>query len=154
MAVYPTISVNKITANCRLTGMNRVVPQVKAGFPNLLTLEGHQNKKNPAMISIPILIFKGKQIQTFSLLIFLLLINKNIHSQEMYNMPSGSHSRLSSFENLNGIHGKGNPAESIKAGETKVLLNIGEAGMINRMWFTINNRSPSMLRSLRFRMYW
>ena len=78
-------------------------------------------------------------------------------------MPSGSHSRLSSFENLNGIHGKGsltnksakgNPAESIKAGETKVLLNIGEAGMINRMWFTINNRSPSMLRSLRFRMYW
>jgi Protein of unknown function (DUF2961) len=90
-------------------------------------------------------------------------LNKQLYSQEIYLMPKDVKSGLSSFENLNGIKGnggltnksaKGNPFETLKAGESKVLLNIHSAGMINRMWFTVDDRSDTMLRSLRFRIYW
>jgi Protein of unknown function (DUF2961) len=104
-----------------------------------------------------------KKILLVSLLISLLLIINYSQGQEIYTMPMGEKSGVSSFENMNGIKGKGgfsnrsakgHPAESLKAGESTVLLNIHQAGIINRMWFTINNRSPAMLRSLRFRIYW
>ncbi|HTK22344.1 MAG TPA: glycoside hydrolase family 172 protein, partial [Mucilaginibacter sp.] len=49
---------------------------------------------------------------------------------------------------------KGNAFESLKAGESKTLLNVNSAGIIQRIWVTINDRSPQMLRSLRLRMYW
>jgi hypothetical protein len=107
--------------------------------------------------------FAGNKILSLVLLMPLLLINNLLKGQEIYQMPGEGKSRMSSFENLNGIKGnggitnrsaKGNPSEPLLAGETKVLLDIHEAGMINRMWFTINNRSAVMLRSLRFRMYW
>ncbi|MGZ3835979.1 MAG: glycoside hydrolase family 172 protein, partial [Mucilaginibacter sp.] len=71
--------------------------------------------------------------------------------------------RVSSFENLNGVKGaggktnmsgKGAAFESLKAGESKTLLDVNSAGIIQRMWVTINDRSPAMLRSLRLRMYW
>ena len=87
----------------------------------------------------------------------------NTRAQQLYSMPSGAHSGVSSFENLNGIPGngghtnkgaKGNPFESLNAGETKTLLDLHEPGIINRMWFTVDNRSPEMLRSLRLRIYW
>ena len=54
-------------------------------------------------------------------------------AQQLYEMPAGAQSRLSSFENPNGVKGsggktnktaKGNAFEWIKAGETKSLLNI------------------------------
>jgi hypothetical protein len=78
-------------------------------------------------------------------------------------MPEGVQSRVSSFENLNGVKGgggisnksaKGNAFASVKAGEIKTLLDINTAGVIGRIWCTINDRSPAMLRSLRLRMYW
>jgi Protein of unknown function (DUF2961) len=103
------------------------------------------------------------KILPFVLFMPLLLITSLLKCQEIYQMPAQGKSRISSFENMNGTRGaggltnrsaKGNPSESLAAGETKVLLDIHEAGMINRMWFTINNRSALMLRSLRFRMYW
>src|SRR5450631_2729653 len=87
----------------------------------------------------------------------------NTLAQQLYSMPIGVRSGVSSFENLNGIPGKGgltnegakgNPFESLNAGETKTLLDIHEPGIINRMWFTVDNRSPEMLRSLRLRIYW
>ena len=72
-------------------------------------------------------------------------------------------SRVSSFENPDGLKGKGgitnqtakgNAFESLKSGESKNLLNVREAGVIQRMWITVNNRSDTMLRALRLRMYW
>jgi hypothetical protein len=92
-----------------------------------------------------------------------MLCGIKLSAQELYTMPKGQQSRMSSFENLNGIKGqggksnqtaKGNAFESLKAGESKTLLNVSSAGMIQRMWITINDRSPAMLRSLRLRMYW
>lgn len=87
----------------------------------------------------------------------------SVNAQELYRIPDGRQSRVSSFENLNGVKGKGgmtnhsakgNAFESLKAGESKSLLNLNSAGIIQRIWITMNDRSPQMLRSLRIRMYW
>jgi hypothetical protein len=98
-----------------------------------------------------------------SLLAFMLVFALGLSAQELYIMPKGVKSRVSSFENLNGQKGeggksnmgaKGNAFESLKAGESKTLLEVHSAGIIQRMWFTIIDRSPKMLRSLRLRIYW
>jgi len=71
--------------------------------------------------------------------------------------------RWSSFENINaekgrgGIenHGaKGHPSDVVRAGESVTLLNVTGPGMIRRIWITINDRSPEMLRSLKIEMFW
>jgi Protein of unknown function (DUF2961) len=97
------------------------------------------------------------------LFIALLTFGMQVSAQELYSMPKGQQSRVSSFENLNGAKGeggktnrgaKGNAFESLNAGESKTLLDVSSAGIIQRMWVTINDRTPAMLRSLRLRMYW
>lgn len=74
-----------------------------------------------------------------------------------------SQSRVASPENLTGEKGqggktnngaKGHAFTTLKAGETKTLLDIGGPGMIRRMWFTTSDRSPEMLRGLKITMYW
>lgn len=71
--------------------------------------------------------------------------------------------RWASFENRAGAKGqggaenrgaKGHAFDSLKAGETKVLMEARGAGAIRRMWFTIGERTPQMLRSLRLDIYW
>jgi len=78
-------------------------------------------------------------------------------------MPLGIQSHVSSLENLNGVKGdggktnagaKGAAFTSLKAGERKTLLDINMAGMIQRIWITIDDRRPEMLRSLKLRIYW
>jgi hypothetical protein len=49
---------------------------------------------------------------------------------------------------------KGHACDSITAGATKTLLDVKGPGIINRMWVTISDRSPEMLRSLIINMYW
>jgi hypothetical protein len=96
-------------------------------------------------------------------LLLILIFSERLSAQDLYIMPKGVQSRVSSFENLNGVKGeggksnmgaKGNAFESLKAGESKTLLEVHSAGIIQRMWFTIDQRNPTMLRSLRLRMYW
>ena len=71
--------------------------------------------------------------------------------------------RWVSFENSSGAMGmggmenngaKGHPCDSLAAGASKVLLDIKGPGIINRMWITISDRSPEMLRSLVLKIYW
>jgi len=71
--------------------------------------------------------------------------------------------RWVSFENITGEKGlggqensgaKGHPCDFIKAGETKTLLDFKGPGIINRMWITISDRTPEMLRSLVINIYW
>jgi len=84
-------------------------------------------------------------------------------ADDLYRMPADAQSRVSSFENPNGEKGegastnhsaKGNAFESIKAGETKVLLDAKGPGVIQRIWATVSDRSPGSLRALRLRVYW
>lgn len=71
--------------------------------------------------------------------------------------------RWSSPENPNGTKGaggktnsgaKGHPYDSIGAGESLTLLNIDEGGIIQRIWITISDRTPEMLRALKIEIYW
>lgn len=83
-------------------------------------------------------------------------------AQSLYEMPVNPQSRLSSFENPNGVKGsggktnktaKGNAFEFTEPGETKNLLDIKGEGTIQRIWLTIDH-SPLKLRSLRLQFFW
>lgn len=78
-------------------------------------------------------------------------------------MPDNVETRWTSFENPTGNKGtggkenkgaKGHPFERLGPGETLELLNMQGAGIVNRIWLTISDRSPEMLRSTRIAMYW
>ena len=84
------------------------------------------------------------------------------NAQQLFEMPKKAESRLSSFENPNGIKGqgartnktaKGNAFEVMQAGKTKTLLDIKGEGMIQRIWMTID-QTPVRLRSLRLQFFW
>jgi hypothetical protein len=71
--------------------------------------------------------------------------------------------RWVSFENSSGAKGmggmennaaKGHPYDRLSAGETKTVLDIDGPGMINRMWITIRERTPEVLRGVVIKMYW
>src|SRR5688572_25698616 len=84
-------------------------------------------------------------------------------SEKLYAFNDNIRPRWSSFENITAEKGKGgmendgakgHPSDFLNPGETKVLLDVKGPGVINRMWFTIMDRSPEMLRSLKFEMFW
>jgi hypothetical protein len=94
-------------------------------------------------------------------ILFIVFAGK-LHSQQLFEMPANTESRLSSFENPNGMKGqggktnkmaKGNAFEWIQPGETKMLLNVQGEGSIRRIWLTID-QDPVKLRSLRLQMFW
>lgn len=100
------------------------------------------------------------KILTAILLIFISAYS--IYAQELYK-SSDAETRWASFENQSAAKGaggkenkraKGHPAEVMKPGETKTLLDVKGAGIIQRMWLTVNERSPFMLRALKIEMYW
>ena len=86
------------------------------------------------------------------------------NAQSLFEMPSGVQSRWASAENWKAEKGqggisnggrKGSAAFKLKAGETRVLAEASEtSGVIRRIWMTINDRSPEMLRGIYVRMYW
>ena len=49
---------------------------------------------------------------------------------------------------------KGHAFDPIKAGQSLTLANINGAGVIDRMWMTVMNPTPEMLRSLKFEIFW
>jgi hypothetical protein len=80
-----------------------------------------------------------------------------------YKFDSNLTPRWSSPENLNGIKGaggkanngaKGHPFERIAPGSAVTLLDIQGQGIIQRIWVTLSDRSPEMLRSLKLEMFW
>jgi len=71
--------------------------------------------------------------------------------------------RWASFENPAAAKGqgakenrgaKGHAFDSVRRGETKTLLDVSGAGEIRRIWLTIRERDPEMLRALKLDMYW
>lgn len=97
------------------------------------------------------------------LLSLFLLMYVGISAQDLYRVPADARSSVSSFENLHGRKGeggksnktaKGNAFERLPAGATKTLLEISGTGIVQRMWFTLRDREPEQLRSLRLRIWW
>ncbi|MBA4139516.1 MAG: DUF2961 domain-containing protein [Segetibacter sp.] len=97
------------------------------------------------------------------LFVLFLIISCSVEAQELYKVPANIQTGWSSFENPTAGKGKGgwenkgakgHASEHLKPGESKVLLNIQGAGIIERIWITIKDRSPIMLRSIRIDIYW
>ena len=94
--------------------------------------------------------------------IILLWTSSILYAQDWYVSPGNKETRWSSFENPQGKKGsgqenkgaKGHASDQVKAGETVTLLSMQGAGIIKRIWMTVNNRDPKMLRALRIDMYW
>lgn len=81
----------------------------------------------------------------------------------LYEKPDGVQTRWFSFENRGVERGqagqsnqgaKGFAFNDLAAGETKTLLDIEGSGIICRIWMTVSDRSPEMLRSLKLEMFW
>lgn len=88
---------------------------------------------------------------------------KSGSSYSLFEYNNNLEARWSSPENLNGEKGnggrsnngaKGHPCDSIGIGQSRSLLDIQGQGIITRIWITINDRSPEMLRSLKIEMFW
>src|SRR5689334_21487280 len=106
-----------------------------------------------------------KQHSFLLLLAFLISCSqqKKSPANELYSFNDNLKPRWSSFENITAEKGKGgmenngakgHPFDPVEAGETQVLLDVQGQGVINRMWITIMDRSPEMLRSLKLEMFW
>lgn len=99
-----------------------------------------------------------------AILFFFLFLNCTLlRSQELFQLPEGKQTRWVSFENTSGQKGaggrenqgaKGHAFDHIKAGESVDLVDLEGSGTVRRIWLTLSNRSPEMLRSLRIEMFW
>jgi hypothetical protein len=104
------------------------------------------------------------RLQSALLLVFALA---SIDAQEppsaLYRYDDALKPRWSTPEGLNGAVGgaatenggaKGHAFDSIKSGATLVLLDVPGQGVVSRIWITVADRSPQMLRSLKLEMFW
>lgn len=99
-----------------------------------------------------------------SLAILVLLASSiGLKGQELYQYQPEKETRWVSFENTTGDKGgggkenrgaKGHAFDQIPAGGAVELVDMAGSGTIRRIWLTLSNRSPEMLRSLRLEMYW
>ena len=96
------------------------------------------------------------------LVLFSMIFNCKLFSQEVYLKQEGQ-TVWTSFENPTGKKGaaatenkgaKGHAFDRILAGDSSVLLDLEGPGIINRIWLTVSNRTPEMLRSLKLKIYW
>lgn len=107
----------------------------------------------------------------FTSIFYILIINlfssctesKTNSDSKLFEFDNNIETRWSSPENLNGEKGnggklnngaKGHAFDVIEAGKSRQLLDIQGQGTINRIWITISDRSPEMLRSLKIEMFW
>jgi hypothetical protein len=81
----------------------------------------------------------------------------------LFEKPRGAQTRWASFENPTAARGsgarenrgaKGHAFDSLEPGETKTLLAIDGCGTVRRLWLTVSDRSPAMLRGLRLEAFW
>lgn len=81
----------------------------------------------------------------------------------LYQYDEKASTRWISFENPSGLAGaggqenhgaKGHPCDDIPAHSKIELMNFKGAGLINRIWLTISDRSVFMCRGLVINMYW
>jgi len=81
----------------------------------------------------------------------------------LFRYQPGEQTRWVSPENSTGAKGagarenrgaKGHAFETIALGGSHVLADIGGAGTIDRIWMTLEDRSPEALRGLKLEIYW
>ncbi len=105
----------------------------------------------------------NKKFYLSVLVFFLYGISNNVIAQELFKAQPQNDTRWFSFENHKGEKGKGgkenkgakgHPDNSLASGASITLLETKGSGIVNRIWLTIRDRSPKMLRSLKIEMFW
>jgi hypothetical protein len=86
----------------------------------------------------------------------LLMVSGYVYSEPLYVVPQGVETRWASPENPRAERGqaarsnagrKGAAAFTLKAGESRTLAQVESGrGVVRRMWMTLLDRSPKMLR--------
>jgi hypothetical protein len=94
----------------------------------------------------------------------LLLAASAAFAQQIYELPAGVETRWASPENPAGARGQGAQMNGgrkgaaffgLKEGESRILAEVpAGSGVVRRIWMTLDDRSPRMLRGLRLSMYW
>lgn len=99
----------------------------------------------------------------FCLGVFLCCKQPTTTSNELYSYDPNAQTKWISFENPDGEKGmggaennraKGHACDDIPAHTGITLMDYKGAGIIQRIWLTINDRSAIMCRSLVLNMYW
>ncbi len=82
----------------------------------------------------------------------------------LFSIPKNVQTRWANGENWDAVKGaagkadfgrKGSPCRrNLKAGESFVMAHAEGQGCVRRIWVTINDRSPKMLRGLKLEMFW
>lgn len=85
-------------------------------------------------------------------------------TENLYFLPENVETRWASMENPLGRPGaggqsndgrKGSPCRSLKAGESFIMAQVsGVPGVVRRIWVTVHDRRPEMLRGLVLRITW
>jgi hypothetical protein len=98
-------------------------------------------------------------------LLALIATNLGANAMELYQFDNNAHSRWASFENPKAGPGqggktnqgaKGYPYHVMQPGESVVLLDAQGAGVVNRIWMTLDEyfHKPEEMRAVRIDMYW
>jgi hypothetical protein len=103
-------------------------------------------------------------MKRFILLLTCVAFTLSSEAQNLFDKPHDIKTRWASAENRTGKKGaggttnggrKGSPSFSLKAGENKILAEAsGTSGIIRRIWLTIDERTPELLRGVKIDMYW
>jgi hypothetical protein len=81
----------------------------------------------------------------------------------MFSVPTGVQTRWASMENpdakkggggMVGFGRKGSACKPMAAGESLVMAHGDGAGIVRRLWVTIPDRVPELMRGMVIRMYW
>ena len=95
-------------------------------------------------------------------MVLFMIMTHCMFAQEVYLKQEGR-TAWTSFENLSGEKGagalenksaKGHAFDRVVAGDSCILLDMKGAGIINRIWMTVSERNPEMLRAIKIKFYW
>jgi hypothetical protein len=90
-------------------------------------------------------------------------ISGSLHGGELFEAGPGRSPRWADFESPGALKGeaakenhsaKGHAFDSLQAGQSVTLMEHQGSGVVRRIWITISDRSPAMLRSLTLAIYW
>ena len=99
----------------------------------------------------------------FAILCLLVTLPASAQDDSLYRFAAGQEPAWASPENPTAARGtgglenkgaKGHAFDTIPAGGTLTLARVDGAGIIDRIWLTIDDRSPERLRSLVLDIYW
>jgi hypothetical protein len=122
-----------------------------------------QTMKNELRTGLQMWKVNSGQQKRLRILILLMMVSRAALCQQLYQIPENAATRWSSFENPRAKPGtggkenqgaKGHAFDVIAPRGKTTMLDMTGVGVITRIWLTVNERSPKMLRALRLEMYW